>query len=308
MSDIAASRNAGTVDSLLHDAGFDDDALLRETLQDLRGLASGQPEPSAAVAALMVPAGGLSVDQAVDQVLVQVLDQAESPTAIQTSVQPAATRHLAAVPAATRQLAAVPAFTELIPQPGRTGEAEPTPKNEPTTPTAAHAPATDELAARRRAKRRITFTTLSVAVSLAAGGAVAVASDQGLRDSLGQVNQAVSSFVATVGGGPAPVPVESPAPLPALPAQPGDPATLPAAPAVTPPVPSAPGSGSSQAPQDAAGQSGPAPAVPLPDLSVPRDLTPGLPGVPDGPPNGEGQPPALPLPASPPVPLPGIQP
>ena len=71
----------------------------------------------------------------------------------------------------------------------------------------------DELAARRKAKRRITLTTLSVAASLAAGGAVAAASDQGFRDSFAQLNHAVTAFVtgsaATPGGntgGQAPAP------------------------------------------------------------------------------------------------------
>ena len=100
MSDIAGSRNDGTVDRLLRDAGFDDDAVLRRALQDLRGLAGGQPEPSAAVAALMAPAGNHVGSQAVDQ------QRARRRSSCQP---PAATRHLAAVPAATRHLAAVPA-------------------------------------------------------------------------------------------------------------------------------------------------------------------------------------------------------
>ncbi|MEO5312578.1 hypothetical protein PV772_00470 [Pseudarthrobacter sp. CC12] len=61
----------------------------------------------------------------------------------------------------------------------------------------------DQLAARRRAKRRITLTTLSVAASLAAGGAVAAASDQGFRDSISQLNHAVTSFVAGSTAAPA---------------------------------------------------------------------------------------------------------
>ena len=265
MSDIAGSRTNGTVDGLLRDAGFDDDALLRDALHDLRGLAAGQPEASAAVAALMVPAP---------------------------------TRHLSAVPAATRQLATVPAASALALQ------------SETSTTPAATSPATDGLAARRRAKRRITLTTLSLAVSLAAGGAVAVASDQGLRDSIGQVNHAVSSFVATVGGGSTPAPVEPPDPQPApQPAQPVSPATVPAEPAVTEPAPAAPGSTPNGAPQRAPAQEDPVPAVPLPDLPVPQNLTPGLPAAQTRPPNGEGQPPALPLPSPPPVPLPpGVQP
>lgn len=258
MSDIAGSSSDGTVDELLRDAGLDDDAALRSALQTLRGLAAGQPEASAAVAALMVPAH-------------------------------------------TRRVAAVPAPAS---GPDAITQAQPVHAHAVATP-----PATDELAARRRAKRRITLTTLSVAVSLAAGGAVAVASDQGLRDSIGHVNQAVSSFVANVAGGSAPAPTETPAPLPARPVSP---ATVPAAPAVTQPVPAAPGSHSSQAPAVPPGRPSSGPAAPLPDLPAPPNLTPGLtPGVPEVParvPNGQGQPPALSLPPTPPVTLPGVQP
>lgn len=307
MSETAGSRNDGTVDRLLGEAGLDHDAVLHEALKDLRSLAAGAPEPSAAVAALMAPAGSKAGDQAVTR----TMDQAGSPTAIHPAVQPAVTRHVEAVPAATRHLAAVPVVaasdvSSPDSQPGQTAQSGQTGATPPATPLP-----TDELAARRRAKRRITLTTLSVAVSLAAGGAVAVASDQGIRDSIGQVNEAVSSFVASVGGGPAPVPPESPVPLPA---QPGAPATVPAAPAApaapaeTQPLPAPPESGSSQAPQHAPGQPASVPAAPgpLPDLPIPENLTPGLPSAPAGPPNGEGQPPALPLP-SPPVPLPGVQ-
>lgn len=285
MSEIAGTRNGGSIDSLLRDAGFDDDAALRDALQNLRGLAETQPEPSATVAALMIPTGS------------ETAHCATGLTAKQAAVHPTPTRHLAAVPAS-------------VPRPHPL--TEPLATEPPGTPGADQQPATDELAARRRAKRRIALTTLSVAVSLAAGGAVAVASDQGIRDSLGQVNQTVTSFVAGIGGGAAPAPVEPQAPVPA---QPGGPATVPpASPAVPQPAPAAPGSASSQAPEPApgapgeSGQGGSAPALPRPDLPVPGNLTPSLPGVPDGPPNGEGQPPALPLPPAPPVPLPGINP
>ncbi|MET3205568.1 MULTISPECIES: hypothetical protein [unclassified Arthrobacter] len=241
MSDTAGTRNGSRDDAsvgrLLLEAGFDDDGALRPALLELRALAGEQPVPSAAVAALMMPA-------------------------------------------VTRTAAAD--------APGATGEP---------------AAATDELAARRRAKRRFTLTTLSVAVSLAAGGAVAVASDQGIRDSIGQVNHAVTSFVSTVGGGPAPAPAETPGPV-----QPGVPAVGPTGPAVTAPVPAAPGSVSGQATQQTPAPSGSAPSVPLPDPSLPETVVPGVPGVPGGPLNGEGQPPALPLPPSPPVPLPRVHP
>jgi hypothetical protein len=166
-------------------------------------------------------------------------------------------------------------------------------------PTGAHPAPTDELAARRRAKRRVALTTLSVAVSLAAGGAVAVASDQGLRDSIGHVNQAVSSFVAAVGGGPAQTPVQTPVPVPA---GPGAPATVPTTPSATHAPTAPPGSDARQNPQPTPSPSNPA-VVPLPDLRGPGHITPdvpAVPGVPGVPQNGEG----LPLPATPPVPLP----
>jgi hypothetical protein len=163
------------------------------------------------------------------------------------------------------------------------------------------AAATDELAARRRAKRRITLTALSLAASLAAGGAVAVASDQGVRDSIGQLGHAVTSFVATAAGVPVPAPIQTPAPAPA---QPGPPASTPATPAGGAPVTAAPESGPGQAPQHTADPTRPA-HVPLPDLPVPGNVTTGIPGEPL---NGEGHPPTLPLPATPPVPVPGIHP
>ncbi|MGY4541043.1 hypothetical protein ACVWY0_000951 [Arthrobacter sp. UYNi723] len=271
MSDTAGSRNGSredaSVDRLLLEAGLHDDGGLRPVLLELRALAAERPVPSDAVAALMRPA----VTQT----------PAVTHTAVPTPApsRAAATRHLA--------VAASP-------------QSEPTVA--PAEATGQLTTATDELAARRRAKRRITLTTLSVAVSLAAGGAVAVASDQGIRDSIGQVNHAVTSFVSTVGGGPAPAPVETPAPGPG---QPAVPAVGPTGTADTVPVPAVPGSGSSQATQPAPAPSGSAPAVPLPDLPLPENVTPGMPG---GPLNGEGQPPALPLPATPPVPLPGLHP
>jgi hypothetical protein len=150
--------------------------------------------------------------------------------------------------------------------------------------------ATDELAARRRAKRRITLTTLSVAASLAAGGAVAAASDQGIRDSFGQLNQAVTSFVSTVGGGPANHPAGS-ASVPAPTAPASVPATTDAGPAHTP----------QKLPSPSASR-----PVHLPELPAPEHITSGVPGDPlNGvPPKSEGHSPVLPLPATPPVPLP----
>src|SRR4051794_34393222 len=92
----------------------------------------------------------------------------------------------------------------------------------------------DELAARRKAKRRITLTTLSVAASLAAGGAVAAASDQGFRESFAQLNHAVTSFVAGSAGAPTGHDTgQVPAPLPtaARPSAPTSPDSVPVAPA-----------------------------------------------------------------------------
>ena len=280
MSDTAGSRNGSrddaSVDRLLLEAGLDDDGGLRPVLLELQALAVEQPVPSAAVAALMMPA------------VTRTAAPAPAPG------RTAATRHLAVVPATVVPATVAPG-TAVLPEMDAAALA-------PAVETGPLTPATDEVAARRRAKRRITLTTLSVAVSLAAGGAVAVASDQGIRDSIGQVNHAVTSFVSTVGGGSAPEPAETPVPGPG---QPGVPAVGPTGPAATVPDPGAPASGSSEAVQPAPAPSGSAPAVPLPNLPLPENVTPGLP---DGPLTGEGQPPALPLPSPPPVPLNGVQP
>ncbi|MDR7159494.1 hypothetical protein [Arthrobacter sp. BE255] len=269
MSDTAGSRTDGTVDQLLHEAGLDNDAVLRPALLELRGLAAGQPEASAAVAALMAPPAGRAVPAG----------------------QTAATTRLAAVPDAT---------------PGRHFAAAPEPEAADQPATVSPAAPTDELAARRRARRRITLTTLTVAASLAAGGAVAVASDQGIRDSIGQLHHAVTSFVATAGGGPAPAPVETPAPAPA---QPGSPASVPGETASTPPAAPTPETGNSQAPKHTPTPTHPG-DLPLPDLPVPGNPLPEnvTPGAPGGPLNGEGQPPTLPLPATAPVPVPSVHP
>jgi hypothetical protein len=197
MSDTAGSRKGSrddaSVDRLLLEAGLDDDGGLRPVLLELQALAVGQPVPSDAVAALMMPA-----------VTRTAVTAAASSVTAPASSRTVATRHLAVVPATV-----VPE-TVVLPEMDAAALAPAAATGQLT--------ATDQLAARRRAKRRITLTTLSVAVSLAAGGAVAVASDQGIRDSIGQVNHAVTSFVSTVGGGPAPAPAETPVPGRASPA------------------------------------------------------------------------------------------
>lgn len=180
------------------------------------------------------------------------------------------------------------------------------PAAEPTTTSMLPGKPVDELAARRKAKRRITLTTLSVAASLAAGGAVAAASDQGFRDSFSQLNQAVSSFVT--GSAPAPVGnqgayVPAPGPAATRPAPTG-PEAVPAAPATTPapgvvasssatPRPgSTPTHGPSASPAEK-----PVPAEPSLPTDVPGDVRKGI-----------GQAPKLPVPVPTEVPLPGKTP
>lgn len=192
---------------------------------------------------------------------------------------------LSAAPSADAAGDAVPATTEAA-QAAATAAASSGPGT-----------ATDELAARRRAKRRIALTTLSVAVSLAAGGAVAAASDQGIRDSFGQLNQAVSSFVSTMGGGPAANPVESPAPVPT---RPGASTSVPVPADQVSPAPTATATEAAHGAQQHPAPASSAPAT-LPKLPVPDNLNPAVPG---GPLHSDGKTPALPLPATPPVPLP----
>lgn len=196
-------------------------------------------------------------------------------------------------------------------------------------PVPADAPAAvpvDELAARRRAKRRITMTTLSVAASLAAGGAVAVASDQGFRDTIGALNYAVTSFVAGTGGESSDQAGHTPSTGPHQPG--GTPSVpVPGAPALSGEDPTPATSPASGAASGGAGS--PAPATPgtvppsgitLPDNLGPGTLTPGLPGA-DTPgagtpgdggllngapldevtPSLPGQQPLLPLPTTPPA-------
>lgn len=186
---------------------------------------------------------------------------------------------------------------------GHAPQAQPGPA---TTPAAVTQPAAvdrsaapvDELAARRRIKRRAALTALSVAVSLTAGGAVAAASDQGIRQSISDLNVAVTSFVT--GGKPTGDVAEGPglqdAPLPAVPAP---------SPAATSP---APGGGTSSAPA-VPGPRGTAPATETetgpgggsPEKILPSELPGGLTG-------GVEKTPRVPVHASPDVPLPDTLP
>ncbi|WP_426764466.1 hypothetical protein ACP3TD_18645 [Pseudarthrobacter sp. 1G09] len=158
-------------------------------------------------------------------------------------------------------------------------------------------PPGDELAARRRAKRRAALTALTLGVTLTAGGAVAAASDQGIRDSFAHLNHAVTSFVT--GSGPA---GQRQAPVP--PAQPKEPAApAPAAPVSPAGVPTAPVP--AEAPAGAPASD--APAVPE---GVPSP--PATPGKPAGVPGPGSLPTAVPtgvtdrLPQRPQVPLPEV--
>jgi hypothetical protein len=167
----------------------------------------------------------------------------------------------------------------------------------------------DELAARRRAKRRIALTTLSVAVSLGAGGAVAAASDQGIRDSFTQLNHAVTSFITGSAGAPASDQAGQPAtPAPTAPAgtvpagtAPGDPASIPADPAAAAHPTATPPSDGPAAAETAKGQR----TSPGKTGEVPASET--LPGaVPEHIADGLGKSPEVPVPSQ--VPLPGTLP
>ena len=240
MSDTAASRSDAFVSQLLLEAGMDDDGQLRPALLELRALADAAPEPSAAVAALMAPAGAAA----------------------------------------------------------------------PQTATLDEIPRRDELAARRRAKRRLALTTLSVAVSLSAGGAVAAASDQGIRESFAQLGHSITSFVTGSAGGPAGNQAEEPAAP--RPANPAGPATAPAAPAPGPESvpagehPAAVPSGGTAVPETAPGKAAQDKPADVPGSgtlpsAVPEDLADGL----SRPPVAVPGPSDIPLPRTlPPVPLP----
>ncbi|MCD5340781.1 hypothetical protein LR392_00890 [Arthrobacter sp. AK04] len=196
------------------------------------------------------------------------------------------------------------AIAALMAPAGTAGPAAPA----PAAPE--ESPRVDELAARRRAKRRIALTTLSVAVSLSAGGAVAAASDQGIRESLTQLNHTITSFVTGSGASPASHQTEQPAaPLPTAPAGTAPAGTAPAGTATGGPasVPSDPVEGTQPAavpPSDGAdAPGGPnGPVSPGKSAEVPSPGT--LPGaVPGHVADGLGKPPEVPVPSE--VPLPG---
>lgn len=195
----------------------------------------------------------------------------------------------AEVAALLQRAAAVPA---AVPSTAVLSTAEPSAKVAP----AATSPApVDELAARRRAKRRVTLTALSVAVSLSAGGAVAAASDQGIRDSFSNLHRTVTSFVTgTVPAAPAGNQVEEPAAqVPSVPAAPADVPTAPVrgpqpgqhAEAAPSDVPARPSKGAGES--DASGKQVEVPGAKDLPTTVPEDLT-----------NGVGQQPQVPVPGA----------
>lgn len=264
MSDTAGSRNGGAIDQLLLEAGMGDDGQLRDALADLRSLAAEAPAPSAEIAALM--AGSSRAATLAETTVLPTAGPTAGATVEDGAAHAGAGQHWAA-------------------------------------PKTAGQPA-DELAARRKAKRRITLTTLSVAASLAAGGAVAAASDQGFRDSFTQLNHAVTTFVTgsgltpagnTGGQPPAPGPV---APRPSATSSPDSVPAAPApasAPAVVAPssIPARPGN----APTHGAPAEKPAetPARPSLPTDVPAEVKKGL----------EQGSPKLPVPVPTEIPLPG---
>jgi hypothetical protein len=277
MSDTSASRNKQIVDGLLAEAGLEGAGDLRPVLLELRGLAGGRPHPSAQVEALMAPA-------------VKGNTPANSPAPASADASCAALA--AAAPAYDSPGSAVhePAVHE--PAVGQQPSGQPSdgqPVDEPV----------DELAARRRSKRRLPLAAFSVAVALAAGGAAAAASDEGVRHTLGNVHHAVTFFVGTLttgaGGHSADQPATGPAATPGVPS-----------PTPTASVPAPAGGGAASRGQQGDGPS-PVPAAPssdapgTPGISLPRQPVPGdlgtVPGTGKGP---DGKP--LPSPWVSPIP------
>ncbi|MGF6835184.1 hypothetical protein QF015_003379 [Paenarthrobacter sp. TE4293] len=194
------------VDRLLADSGLDGDDDLRTELLELRALAGTTPLPSDAVRALMV-----SGPAAVTQQITTADGPAASsgaPTAVLTTVGPASR---------------VPADDHV---PGGDRPA-------------------DELAVRRRTKRRTAIAGLAVVVSLAGGATAAAASEGGIPGAFQHLGAAIGSVVSqlTPGSGNVPQPDGPAGPAPAPTG--GD---MPAAPRQNEPVPAAPNHTGSPAP------------------------------------------------------------
>ncbi|MGO4146593.1 hypothetical protein AB4Y77_16060 [Paenarthrobacter sp. YAF11_1] len=217
-------RHQQAVDRFLADSGLEGDAELRTELLELRSLADTVPVPSEAVRALMVSAQGAVTQQ------------------ITTTDGPAAS---SGAPTAVLAMVGDPARLK-----GPTPAVDPTPPVEPAPagdPAHGGALPADELAARRRTKRRTAIAGLAVVVSLAGGATAAAASDGGIPGAVQHLGAAIGSVVSqfTPGsgnapqqGGPAgstPVPTveetpavpdrSQPAPAPAAPRPSGKPGT-----------------------------------------------------------------------------------
>jgi hypothetical protein len=234
MSDTSSSRNQRIIDELLAEAGLENAGDLRPVLLELRALAGERPQPSAAVQALMAPAASGHLPAAV----VGRGDAADSGNLDDGDSDDGGVDARGAAPAG-----AAPAVV-------------------------------DELAARRRTKRRLPLTALSVAVALAAGGAAAAASDEDVRRTLGNVHHAVTILVGTITSGPGGHTAEQPGTGQGG-AAPGSPLTTPAT-SVPAPEGSDPASGRQP------GQSGPpVPPAPAPGtahspgITLPGQIDPG---------------------------------
>lgn len=277
MSDTSASRNKQIVDELLAEAGLEGAGDLRPVLLELRGLAGGRPHPSAQVEALMAST-------------VRGYIPANSPAPASADASCAA---VAAAPAHDSPGSAVH-------EPALDGPAVHEPAvDQPSGDQPFVDEPVDELAARRRSKRRLPLTAFSVAVALAAGGAAAAASDEGVRHTLGNVHHAVTFFVGTLttgtGGHSADQPATGPGGTPDAPS-----------PTPTASVPAPAGGGAASGGQQGEGPT-PVPAAPssgapgTPGITLPRQPVPGdlgtVPGTGKGP---DGKP--LPSPWVSPIP------
>jgi hypothetical protein len=202
------------IDFLLADAGLTGDADLRTELLELRSLANTAPLPSAAVRALMVSSPAAATQQITATQRITTADgpaaSAGAPTAVPATV------------------AAESALANDLP---------------------ANDVPVDELAARRRKKRRTVIAGLAVAVSLAGGATAAVASEGGLPGAFQHLGAAIGSVVSQLnpGSGSAPQPDApagtTPEPLPVREEPQQAPATV-----VPQPTPAAPGNPAVPAP------------------------------------------------------------
>lgn len=144
------------------------------------------------------------------------------------SPRPSAAVEALMAPAATFPAAAGAVDQSAVDQ---SAVAQPAVEHSAVEKHAVEQPAVDELAARRRRKRRLPLTAFSVAAALAAGGAAAAASDENFRHTLGDVRHAVTVVVGTLTSGTGTTGRPSPENGGTVP---GPPATAPTTPGATP--------------------------------------------------------------------------